>query len=33
MDQSRRIILKFLSKEGGCWKEILKMRQRGEGFD
>lgn len=26
MNQSRRIVLKFLSKEGGCWKEILKMR-------
>ena len=28
MDQSRRIVLKFLSKECGCWnwKEILKMR-------
>lgn len=26
MDQSLRIVLNFLSKEGGCWKEILKMR-------
>lgn len=26
MNQSRRIVLKFLSKEGGCWNEILKMR-------